>query len=162
MTEQPAIIIFGAAIRGDGAPSPAMRDRVLAALRLGRTLRDPLYVPTGGVGRHGPAEALLMAELLGAEGVPAECIRPEPTGRNTIRSVRACRAMLRWHEGPVYAATSSYHLPRCVMLLRIAGLRARACPPPPAPARWRWWAREMAALPVDAAWGLCWKAAGLF
>ncbi len=58
--------------------------------------------------------------------------------------------------GPVYAATSAYHLPRCLLLLRLAGISARRCPPPPVRAsaslalRWFWRARETPALPYDA------------
>ena len=154
---RPVIIIFGAAVRPGGQPSGAMLDRVRSAFRLGERLPDSLYMPTGGVGRHGPAEAEVMASVLRDRGVAPERIRTEPTGTNTISSVRACAALLRGHAGPVYAASSPYHLPRCVMLLRLAGLRARACPPTWAPAsssrrkRWYWRLREVPAVPVDAA-----------
>lgn len=153
----PVIIIFGAAVRPDGQPSGAMLDRVRAAFRLGERLQDVQYMPTGGVGRHGPAEADVMAALLRDRGVPHGRIRTEPTGTNTLSSVRACAELLRGHRGPVYAATSAYHLPRCVLLLRLAGLQARACPPTWGPAsgntqkRWYWRLREVPAIPVDAA-----------
>ena len=81
----------------------------------------------------------------------------EPTGRNTIGSVLACRVLLMGHDGAVYAATSAYHLPRCVMLLRMAGLRALPCPPPRRKAarsrrrRWWWRLREVPAVLIDAA-----------
>ena len=83
----------------------------------------------------------------------------EPTGTDTLSSVLAVRRLLlaHGHQGPVFVATSAYHLPRCVLLLRLAGLPARACPPPPRPAaaywrkRWYWRLREVPALPWDAA-----------
>ena len=137
-----------------------MRRRVEAALRLGARLEAPLYVPTGGLGDYPPAEAEVMARLLREAGVSAEAIVTEPTGRDTLGSTLACARLLRergWGGAVVHAATSAYHLPRTVLLLRLAGLRARACPPPPGPAsarllpRWRWRVREVAALPVDAA-----------
>lgn len=151
----PAIVIFGAAVRPDGRPSRTLRRRVAAAARFAR--RDPraLFVPTGAVGRHGEAEAVVMARLLRGLGVPGERILPEPTGTDTLSSVRAVARLLRDRGGPVYAATSAYHLPRCLALLRLAGLPARACPPPAFPAsdrfsrRWFWRLREAAALPVD-------------
>ena len=156
-----AIIIYGAAVRPGGLPSGTMRRRVEAALRCGATLDAPLYVPTGSIGDHPPAEAEVMAGLLRAAGVASAQILVEPTGRNTLRSTLACARLLRqrgWGGAVVHAATSAYHLPRTVMLLRLAGLDARGCPQPPAPAssrflpRWRWRLREVAALPVDAAW----------
>lgn len=166
MTERAAIVIFGAAVRPDGAPSRALRLRTEAALRLGATLDRPLYLPSGGVGRFGPAEAEVMAGLLRAAGV-AECdILCEATAVNTIGTVRAVRRLLRGHAGPVYAASSAYHLPRCVLLLRLAGLRARAAPPPDGAAargfrrRWFWRLREVAAVPVDVAMMVCLRVSG--
>ena len=140
------IVIFGAAVRPDGRPSTALRRRVFAAARFGAALRAPLYLPTGARGRHGPPEATVMAALLRRLGVAPE-------------RVRAVHALLRAHGiiAPVYAATSAYHLPRCVLLLRLAGLHARACPPHRAPAaqrlgqRWYWRLRELPAIPYDAA-----------
>ncbi len=165
-TPRPAIVIFGAAVRPDGAPSRTLRVRVEAALALGARLERPLYLPTGGVGRFGEAEATVMARLLRQAGVAEADIRLEPTAHDTVSSVRAIRNMLKDHHGPVYAATSAYHLPRCVVLLRLAGLAARACPPPPALAaaawrkRWWWRLREVPALPWDAAFVLFLRFAG--
>ncbi len=152
----PTIIIFGAAVRPDGSPSGALRDRVAAAAHFGATLPDAHYMPTGGQGRFGPPEAEMMAALLLAHGVDAALITQERTARNTIGSVRACARLLP-QGARVYAATSGYHLPRCLVLLRIAGLDAHPCPPPAGPAsrraaqRWFWRLREVAALPVDTA-----------
>jgi vancomycin permeability regulator SanA len=151
----PVIIIFGAALRPDGSPSGAMRSRVEAALETARRLKDPLFMPTGGQGRYGGPEAEIMADLLAAESVPRSRITPEPTGRNTIRSVLACARLLGRTRAPVYVATSAYHMLRCVLLLRLAGLRARPCRPPRGPAsarwvkRWFWRLREVPAVPVD-------------
>lgn len=163
---RPAIVIFGAAVRPDGAPSRALRLRTEAALAFGRRLDRPLYVPTGGVGRFGPAEAEVMAGLLRAGGVAAADMLIEPTGTDTVSSVRAVRRLLRGRAGRVYAATSAYHLPRCVLLLRLAGLPAHPAPPPRAPAatalgrRWYWRLRELPALPWDAAFVLALRLSG--
>ena len=157
MTDGAAIIVFGAGLRPDGTPTATLSHRIAAALAFGRGLPDVLYLPTGGVGRHGPSEAWAMADALQAAGVPPGSIVLEETARDTFDSVLACRAILRrrGHRGAVYAATSAYHLPRCLLLLRLAGVRARAVPPPDAPAasdfgrRWYWRLREVPALPWD-------------
>ena len=152
-----AIIIFGAAVRPDGSASPALRRRVEAAASFGAGLPAPLYVPTGAEGRFGPAESAVMAALLRRHGVPPGRILEEPTGTDTLSSVLACLALLRarGHAGPVFAATSGYHLPRCLLLLRLAGSPAKPVPPPEAdpswPRRWYWRLREAPALPYDAA-----------
>ena len=157
MTEQPIIVIFGAAVRPGGKPSGAMRDRVGAAVRFGRRLLPrPIYVVTGAKGRHGPPEADVMADLLAHRGIDRADIILERTGRNTLRSALAVARLLRRDEGPVYVATSAYHMPRCVLLLGLAGLDAHFSPPAIGPAssrlwrRWYWRLREIPAIPVDA------------
>ena len=151
------VIIFGAAVRPDGTASETLHQRVAAAAIFGATLPAALYLPTGAQGRFGEAESAVMAALLRQAGVDAGRIRQEPTGTDTLSSVRACAAMLRamGHAGPIFAASSGYHLPRCLLLLRLAGFEARAVPPPcPAAAwrqRWYWRLREVPALPYDAA-----------
>jgi uncharacterized SAM-binding protein YcdF (DUF218 family) len=150
------IVIFGAAVRPDGRPSQTLRHRVDAAARFGaRFAPPPLFIPTGAKGRHGDAEATVMARQLMEAGFPAEAIHEEKTGTDTLSSVRAVARMVRGRS-PIYACTSAYHLPRCLVLLWLAGVRARACPPPPVPAatnqglRWYWRLREDPALPYDA------------
>ena len=100
-----------------------------------------------------------MAALLEGRGVTPERILLEETGTDTLSSARAVAALLRDGRlcGPVFAASSLYHLPRCVILLRLLGVPARAAVPPVVRAAthwWRrcyWWLREMLALPYDVA-----------
>ncbi|MFT8246555.1 YdcF family protein [Roseomonas sp. BN140053] len=149
-----AIVIFGAAVRPDGSPSPTLRRRVLAARRFGARLHPPpLFVPTGGQGRHGPPEATVMVRLLREQGVAEADLLPEPTGTDTLSSARAVAALLSGWSGPVFAASSGYHIPRCTLLLRLLGLPARPGPfpiPRPGFPEGYWRLRESAALPYDA------------
>ena len=161
------IIIFGAAVRPDGSPSPALRRRVEAAAHFGARRPDALYIPTGAKGRYGDAESTVMASLLRELGVPPGRIREEPTGTDTLSSVLACRALLAGlgHAGPVHAATSRFHLPRCLLLLRLLGLPARPVPIGPSVGdrwyrRWYWRMREVPAIPYDAALTLWHRARG--
>jgi uncharacterized SAM-binding protein YcdF (DUF218 family) len=153
------IVIFGASVRPDGRPSTTLRRRVEAAESFGRRFTTPLFLPTGAVGRYGASEASVMKDLLLRRGVPGERILLEETGTDTLSSVRAVRRLLigRGEWAPVYVATSRFHLARCMVLLRLAGVPARAATPPPFPAsprrlrRYYWWIREAAALPYDTA-----------
>ena len=158
MNEQPVIVIFGAAVRPDGSPSGAMRDRVGAAARFGqRLLPPPLFIVTGGQGRYGPPEAEIMAMLLEDRGVSRTRIMLEPTSANTVRSVIAVTRLVNCYRpgAAVYAATSAYHMPRCVLLLGAAGLDAHRSPPAIGPAssrllrRWYWRLRDVPAIAVD-------------
>ena len=106
-----------------------------------------------------------MARLLHEAGIADAAILRELTGTDTLSSVRAVVPMVRG-QSPVYACTSAYHLPRCLLLLRLAGIPTRPCPPPLVPAatslwrRWYWRLREAPALPYDALLMLWLRAAG--
>lgn len=151
------IVIFGAAVRPGGRPSTTLRWRVEAAAAFGSRFAAPLFVPTGGVGRFGPSEASVMAQLLVALGVSPARILLEETGSDTMSSARAVARVLsaRAIVAPVFAASSLYHVPRCVVLLRMFRVAAWPAGPPfvPAGSRWMtrcyWWLREAAALPYD-------------
>jgi uncharacterized SAM-binding protein YcdF (DUF218 family) len=164
----PAVVIFGAAVRHDGRASGTLRRRVEAAAALAARFPAAIFIPTGGVGRFGPSEASVMADLLRREAHPGWSFVLEETATDTLSSVRAVRRLLRQHalEGQVYAATSAYHLPRCLLLLWLAGIWAKPCPPTSAPAaarplrRWYWRLREVAAIPYDAALVLGLRIAG--
>lgn len=152
------IVIFGAAVRAGGRPSTTLRWRVDAAATFATRFAAPLFVPTGGVGRFGPSEASVMAKLLVAHGVPPGCILLEETGADTLSSACAVARLLRERgiAAPIFAASSLYHVPRCVLLLRLLRMPAHAAGPPfvPAGSRWMtrccWWLREAVALPYDA------------
>lgn len=162
------IVIFGAAVRPDGTPSHTLHHRVNAAARFAHRFRNPLFIPTGAKGRYGDAEAAVMARQLRDLGFADTAIIREETGTDTLSSVRAVTRIIRGLHPvpPVYACTSAYHLPRCLTLLRLAGIRAHACPPPPVPAatrqslRWYWRLREAPALPYDALLMLWLRATG--
>ena len=106
-----------------------------------------------------------MAALLDSRGVSPERILAEETGTDTWSSACAVTALLRVHrvDAPVFVASSVYHLPRCLLLLNLLGVRARAAVPPVVPAAthwWRgcyWWLREIPAIPYDAALALLWR-----
>ena len=163
MTGGPAIIIFGAAVRPDGSPSGALRARVKAAAALGARFPAPQFVPTGGQGRYGPAEALVMRDLLIGSGAAPDAITVEPTGRNTLRSAQACARLLRGESRPVLVVTSGYHMARCVCLLRLLGLNARPGMAAAGSAsrsfraRWYWRLREVPALACDSTQALIWR-----
>jgi vancomycin permeability regulator SanA len=151
------ILIFGAAVRPDGKPSVTLRRRVEAALACAKAQQEVRFIPTGAIGRFGPSEAAVMAALLAESGVTGERIQLEETGSDTLSSVRAIARLLRQERsrGPVSVATSLYHLPRCLILLRLFGIAARPCRPSRSPAavswrkRWYWRLREVPALPYD-------------
>ncbi len=143
------MVVFGAGVLAGGRPSRTLRARVEAAFQCGGPAAR--YIVSGAVGRHPPAEAQVMAGLLESFGVPPAQIVLDEASTDTLSSALAMARLLKAESGPVRCATSGYHMPRCLMLLRMTGVRATACNPPPRPHyAWYWRLREAAALPYDA------------
>ena len=117
------LIIFGAAVRPDGRPSPTLLQRIDGALAWAERLPEAMLIATGATGRFGPAEAAVIAELLRAGGVSGDRILLEPCGRDTLESVRLCDRLLRDRGdcARVICCTSTFHQPRCAVLLRLLG-----------------------------------------
>jgi uncharacterized SAM-binding protein YcdF (DUF218 family) len=160
------IVIFGAAVRADGSASGSLQRRCENAVRHGGAaagtdaLRSgPFFVATGGVGRHGPAEAAVMRDMLVEHGIAPQRILLETEARDTLESVRLCTRLL--HRRPdvatVLVSTSSYHRLRCTWLFRLAGFASQALPtasdrPHLGWAKWlRYVLKELLAIPWDAA-----------
>ena len=115
-------IIFGARV-SRGRPSPTLRRRIEGALAYGEGRPDLVFLPTGGVGEAGEAEAEVVARVLAEAGIPPHRILIEPRGRDTLESVRFCDAILRERGDcrSLACCTSAYHQPRCALLLRLLG-----------------------------------------
>jgi uncharacterized SAM-binding protein YcdF (DUF218 family) len=155
------IVIFGAAVRADGTASGSLRRRCENAVQHGGAgAIGPCYLPSGGIGRHGPAEALVMRDILLAQGVDPSRILLECEARDTLESVRLCTRLLRRRAdvGRVLVSTSSYHRLRCRLLFRLAGFDSMALPtasdrPYLGWSKWlRYGVKEFLATPWDAAW----------
>ena len=156
--ERDCIIIFGAAVRPDGTPSGVLRRRVEGGYSAWRLLPGARFLLTGGVGRHGPAEAVVMADLLRAKGVPESDLVLDAVSGDTLESVRAVAGILAAMPDlrRAWICTSAFHAPRCWALLRLLGWKAGIVHIPMA-ANWAarstvlyWIAREVVALPWDA------------
>ena len=105
-----------------------------------------------------------MRELLRSAGVADERILVEAASRDTLQSVRLCTRLLldRTDVDRLLVCSSSYHNPRCVLLLRLAGFRCDAATSPSDRpfigwAKWlRYSLKELIATPWDLAilWAL--------
>ena len=164
------IVIFGAAVREDGTASGSLRRRCDNAAHYAErhaARHGPaagggalLFMPSGGVGRFGPAEAVVMRDILLDHGIAAERIVLEAQARDTLESVRLCTRLLRRRPevAHVLVATSSYHRLRCTWLFRAAGFACDSLPtasdrPYIGWAKWlRYVAKECLVTPWDLAW----------
>ena len=123
-------VVFGAAVRPGGQPRPTLRRRVEGAFRLAEGRSRVRFLVTGGLGRHPPAECEVMRDLLIGFGVAPEAIVTEGKGHNTLSSAVRCARILtaRGDAAGITVCSSSYHIPRCWLLLRVLGVPARKAP----------------------------------
>lgn len=158
MTAARIVAIFGAAVRLDGAPSPALLRRIGYGEQAARDHPDALVLCSGGVGRAGPSEASIMAGVLTARGLPAERLILDEASLDTLQSVVAVTRLSRARGGaPVVICSDDYHLPRIRMMLWLLGVPTTRGPAPRgpgggSPGHWvRMSLRELAAIPYDVA-----------
>ncbi|WP_375262040.1 YdcF family protein [Palleronia sp.] len=140
-------MILGAAVWTGGAPSPTLRRRCAAAAELWATGGFDRVIPSGGVGRHPPAEADVMAGLLIASGVPPAAIDLERRATRTIETAEHVAGMVS-PDARITAVSDRYHLARVWIAFRSQGpvvslaSAHRARPAPRRSVAARAWARE--------------------
>ena len=118
-------VVLGSQVLPGGRPSGTLMARTLHAARLYRGGRVRLLIPTGGVGRHPPSEAEIMARLLRGAGVPGRAVLLEDRALSTWDSARYVSRMARGlGVGRVLVVTDPLHCVRTVAAFRHAGLEA--------------------------------------
>lgn len=155
--EDAAIVIFGAAVRANGRPSPALARRIGYGLKAALACEAPVLC-SGAAGKVGPSEASVMAQALEAGGLPPARLVLDEASRDTLQSVLVAARFLRQRDlTRCIVCSDGYHLPRIRLLLGALGVRTQAGPVPrgPAGSRRRNWLRmvlrEALAIPYDLA-----------
>ena len=113
--------MFGAGVRG-GQPTPALRDRVEAAVALHRAGTVSHLLMSGDHGRAGYDEVTVMRDLAIELGVPPEDISRDHAGFDTYDSCYRAAAIFGVHG--VVLVTQDYHLTRALYTCRGLGLDA--------------------------------------
>jgi uncharacterized SAM-binding protein YcdF (DUF218 family) len=134
---QPAdvIIVLGAGLRADNTPGPALVRRAAHAAHLWQTGYAPVIICSGGKpGIRTRSEADACAELLRADGVPAEAIVLEDRSRSTEENAFESKIVMdanSWQTAIV--VSDKYHLFRAYRLFRNAGIPIYTSPTPDDP-----------------------------
>ncbi|SFG37317.1 DUF218 domain-containing protein [Palleronia marisminoris] len=142
------LVVLGAAVWAEGAPSPTLRRRCAAAAVLWHEGGFDAVIPSGGVGKHPPAEADVMTDLLIAAGVPESAIRPERHATRTIETAQNVARMVPPYAR-ITAVSDRYHLTRIWVAFQTEGLSVqlasahRSIPAPRRSVTAKAWAREV-------------------
>lgn len=122
--EADMIVVPGNTVAPDGTPSPRLKARLDVALSLYRDHRAPLIFVSGGLGKEGFDEAVVMANYLARNGVPAASVVVDSLGLDTRATARNAAAYMRANGlGTAIVATQYFHVPRTQFALERAGVR---------------------------------------
>lgn len=117
------IVVPGNTVEPPGVPSPRLKARLDAALDLFQQHKSPLIFVSGGTGKEGYDEAVVMAHYLAGKGVPTQAIIIDSEGINTAATARhAARYMKAHHLRSALAVSQYFHVPRTVFALKAFGI----------------------------------------
>lgn len=116
-------LVLGSKVESDGRPSPRLRARLDKTVELYRAGYFPKVIASGGVGREGFDEAVVMRDYLVAGGVPAEHVIVDGLGTTTWASARNTAQILKQEKlTSVFVISQYFHLPRARLALRKLGI----------------------------------------
>lgn len=123
------VVVLGTQVLPGGRPSKPLYARARHAARLYTKGEATLVIPTGGVGKHPPSEAEVMASILQEEGVPEEVVLTEEKARSTRESAQLVGVLARQRGiKRLTVVTDPLHCVRAVGAFRVEGILAYASP----------------------------------
>lgn len=130
LADKPAVaVVLGTQVLAGGRPSRTLAARVRHAARMYAAGKVERLVVTGGLGKHPPAEAEVMARILVENGVPDEAILIEDKAESTWDSARFLAGVLEGEGvGEVLVVTDPLHCVRTVAAFGRVGISARPEP----------------------------------
>lgn len=86
--ESDAILIFGNKVETNGEPSERLKSRLDEGINLFTQNKAPLIIVSGGFGKEGFDEAIVMREYLIKHDVPESAIVLDQNGNNTYQTAK--------------------------------------------------------------------------
>ena len=116
-------LVLGSKVELDGTPSPRLRARLDRTVELYRAGWFPLIIASGGTGKEGFDEAVVMRDYLVAHGVPSESVLVDSKGDTTYASARYTAEIVRERKiTSVFVVTQYFHIPRARLALKRFGI----------------------------------------
>lgn len=112
------LIVLGCPTEPDGSPSPEQRERVMEGVREFKKGVSSHMIFTGTAAHNRFIEAVAMAKLAEAHGVPLSAVIEEKQAHDTIQNIYYSDKIMEahgWHAAEVIS--SPYHLPRTALIL---------------------------------------------
>lgn len=121
--EADVAVVLGNTVNPDGSPSHRLAARLDTAVELYHRGMFKNVIVSGGVGREGFDEAVVMKNYLTRRGVPLDIIIVDSLGVTTAATARNVAAIAQKHHWSSVLVVSQYfHIPRSRLALSRAGI----------------------------------------
>jgi uncharacterized SAM-binding protein YcdF (DUF218 family) len=138
-SEPTALVVLGARVEPGGVASPTLAARVAHAVEVAKAGKPAVFIVSGGVGVHGPAEAevgLALAQQLGLAGVEmAREANSHTTHENAARTAQLLRHL---HIRHVVLVSDPFHLLRARLEFERERLHVQTSPALQGPRHQNW------------------------
>lgn len=116
-------LVLGSKVELSGKPSLRLQARLDKTIELYRAGWFPLVIVSGGLGKEGFDEAVVMRDYLVTHGVPQDKVIMDNQGNTTFDSAQnAGQIMQQRHLRSVFVVSQYFHLPRSRLAVRRAGI----------------------------------------
>jgi vancomycin permeability regulator SanA len=116
-------VVLGSKVELSGRPSLRLKARLDHAAELYHSKHFPAIIVSGGIGREGFNEAVVMRDYLVERGIPVEAITVDSRGITTAATAINTRAILQQHDWhSVLVVTQYFHVSRSVLAMRRCGI----------------------------------------
>ena len=114
-------LVLGARVELNGQPSPPLKARLRKAAQLYRAGYFQTLIASGGIGKEGYDESIVMRDYLTEHGVPEAHIIMDNQGLTTFDSARNFAKLYPNRETRVLVISQYFHTPRARLALRCFG-----------------------------------------
>ncbi len=116
-------LVLGSKVELSGMPSARLKARLDKTIELYQAGWFPLVIASGGVGKEGFDEAVVMRDYLAAHGIPKDNVIMDSKGNTTFDSAQNTRRILQQkHLKSVFVVSQYFHLPRSRLALNRTGI----------------------------------------
>ncbi len=117
-------VVLGNTVNPDGKPSARLQARLDKTVQLYQQGVFKNTIVSGGLGKEGFDEAIVMKQYLVAHGLPATQIYVDSNGNNTYLTAKYTAQFMTEHKWQSAIAISQYfHLPRTKLALQRFGVK---------------------------------------
>jgi vancomycin permeability regulator SanA len=117
-------VVLGNTVNPNGQPSPRLQARLDKTIQLYRQGIFKQIIVSGGVGKEGFDEAVVMKQYLIANALPSEQIYIDSQGNNTyLTAQHTAQLMTKYRWQSAIAISQYFHLPRTKLALHRFGIK---------------------------------------